>query len=781
MTRLRNLFAVLAWPLLMSGLLAAQEFKAPLLDHAGRMANFERHLEMRNSSPHKEYKWKHIGPLSMCGRVTDIAKPLDRPSTFYISTASGGVWKTENEGTTWVPIFEDAPSASTGTIAVDPQNSNTLWVGTGESNIFRSSMAGTGLYKSTDGGASWKYVGLGESQHIARIVIHPGDSNTVYVAACGNEYTANPERGIYKTTDGGATWNKVLYEDDMTGGYDLVIDPKDPNTLYASMWHRIRRPWSDPVPGPGGGVYRTTDGGKNWTRLTKGLPERGIAGRTGLAIAASQPSTIYAIVDSHAVVGQAEDGQRDSYGRARGEIKKGAEVYRSDDRGETWTQTSGDDRAMRGLFSTYGWVFGQIRVDPTNPEVIYTLGVPLLKSEDGGKTFKGLNYRGLHSDHHALWIDPANPNYLINGNDGGINLSYDGGKTWKNIENLPVVQFYNVAVDWAKPFNVYGSIQDNMSWTGPSDHDPRRSDPDQWKPTAGGEASYHAVDPNDPNTLYSETFYGSIIRTNLATNETKPIKPDSPDDKPLRGQWLAPFQLSPHNSQVVYHGMNRVFRSMNRGDNWECISPDLTHNDPDKQGNISFATISTLCESPLKFGLLYVGTDDGRVHVTRDHGMTWTEITKGLPPFKWVSRVWASKFKEGTVYLTLNGKTDNDFQAYVYRSDDYGATWQDISAGIPGGPINVIKEDNKHAGLLYVGSDLGVYASADDGATWQVLGSELPLTFVHDLVIHPRDNVCVVATHGRGMYTLDVRPLQRAIGRQRSPDEKPEPDAESKD
>jgi hypothetical protein len=281
----------------------------------------------------------------------------------------------------------------------------------------------------------------------------------------------------------------------------------------------------------------------------------------------SQPNTIYAIVDSHAVVGQADDGQRDSYGRARGEIQKGAEVYRSDDRGETWTLTSGDDRAMRGLFSTYGWVFGQIRVDPTNPEVVYALGVPLLKSEDGGKTFKGLNYRGLHSDHHALWIDPANPNYLINGNDGGINLSYDGGKTWKNIENLPVVQFYNVAVDWAKPFNVYGSIQDNMSWVGPSDHDPRRSDPDQWKPTAGGVGELsRGSHPNDPNTLYSESFYGSIMRTQPGARiENKPIRPDSPDDKPLRGRWLcAVFQLSPHNSQVVYHGMNRVFRSMNR-------------------------------------------------------------------------------------------------------------------------------------------------------------------------------------------------------------------------
>ena len=542
------------------------------------------------------------------------------------------------------------------------------------------------------------------------------------------------------------------------------------------MWHRIRRPWSDPLPGPGGGIYRTTNGGRKWTRLEKGLPAREIVGRTGLAVSASEPNRIYALVDSHESAGQAAEGQVDSYGRLRSELKRGAEVYRSDDRGDSWYKASGNDGPIRNLFSTYGWVFGQIRVDPSNADVVYCLGVPFLKSTDGGKTFKSIDYRGLHGDHHALWIDPSNSNYLINGNDGGVNISYDGGQTWKNDEKLPVVQFYNVAVDWARPFNVYGSIQDNMSWRGPSDHDPDRNDPNQWTITSGGEASYHAIDPNDGDTLYSESFYGSIMRTNMATNETVQIKPESPDDQPLRGQWLAPFILSPHNSRVIYHGMNRVFRSMNRGDTWECISPDLTHNDPNKQGNISFATITTLSESPLKFGVLYAGTDDGRLHVTRDDGRNWTEIVSGLPPYKWVSRVEASKFKVGTVYMTMNGKTDNDFQAYVYRSDDYGQTWVDIANGIPGGPVNVIKEDTKHAGLLYVGTDLGAYVSQNDGASWQVLGGELPLTFVHDLVIHPRDHVAVVATHGRGMFTLDIKPVQRAVAKSRKGPDTIEPD-----
>jgi photosystem II stability/assembly factor-like uncharacterized protein len=526
------------------------------------------------------------------------------------------------------------------------------------------------------------------------------------------------------------------------------------------MWHRIRHAWSDPVPGPGGGIYKSTDGGETWERKSAGLPQRDKSGRIGISLAASSPQTIYALIDNHEVARKAKEGERDNYGRPRQDVIKGAEVYRSDDGGENWKQVSAKSRLMQSLFSTYGWVFSQIRVDPGDPETVYIMGVSLLKSTDGGVKFRRLNDRGLHADHHAMWIDPNNSNYIINGNDGGINISYDGGESWKNLENLPVVQFYNVALDNAKPFNVYGSVQDNHSWVGPSTHTPGRDNPYEWKRTFGGEASYHAIDPEDPNILYSESFYGSITRSDLTTRKTTRIKPTAAEgEPPLRGQWLAPFLLSPHNSRVVYHGMNRLFRSMNRGDDWKAISPDLTHNDPQKQGNISFATITSISESPLEFGLIYVGTDDGRLHVTKNGGQDWKEILNGLPKHKWVSRVIASRYDPGTVYVTQNGKRDNDFQVYVYRSDNFGESWQDISEGIPGGPVNVIREDPRSDQILYVGTDMGVYVSMDGGKNWDVLGSNLPITFVHDIAIHERDKVLVIATHGRGIHTLDIRSL----------------------
>lgn len=732
------------------------EIKAPEFSAEARLEWHRQHLQMRDASPTKSLKWKHIGPSHMSGRITDIAKPLDQPYTFYVTSASGGVWKTSNEGTSWTPLFDDAPSAAWGAVAVDPQNSDTVWIGGGESNIFRSSMAGTGIYRSNDAGKTWQHLGLADTQHIARIIVHPKNSDVVYVAAGGHEYTPNEERGVFKTTDGGKTWRKVLYETEMVGANDLVIDPENPDNLYATMWHRIRRPWSDPVPGPGGGIYLSNDGGESWMRAFKGLPERKRTGRIGISLAASNPQVIYALIDNHEIARKAKEGELDSYGRPKKDIIKGAEVYRSNDAGKSWTKVSKSNRTMERLFSTYGWVFSQIRVDPSDENTSYIMGVALLKSTDGGVEYKPLYDRGLHGDHHAMWIHPSNSSYIINGNDGGVNLSYDAGNSWKNIENLPVVQFYNLELDNESPFNVYGSIQDNLSYVGPSTHQPERSDPYEWKLTHGGEASYHAIDPDDPNTLYSESFYGSINRTDLATNKTKSIKPKPGKGEPeLRGQWLAPFQLSTHNSRVVYHGMQYVFRSLNRGDSWDRISPDLTAYDPSKQGNISYSTISSLSESPIEFGVVYAGTDDGRLHMTRNSGDKWTEITNGIPR-KWVSRVAASKHDAGTVYLTLNGKRDNDFQIYVYRSTDYGQTWTDISKGIPGGPANVIYEDPFKKDVVYVGTDMGVYVSKDAGKSWHVFGSDLPITFVHDLKIHPRDKVMVIATHGRGIWKINL-------------------------
>ncbi len=753
--------------ILVSGVEAQQnvnrQTKPPEFSAKVRLDWHNQHLEMRDNSPYKRLRWKHIGPVHMSGRVTDIAKPLDRPFTFYVTTASGGVWKTTNEGTSWTPIFDDAPSAAWGAISVDPSNSDTLWIGGGESNVFRSSMAGTGVYRSTDAGESWIHMGLADTHHIARIVVHPKNSDVVWVAAGGHEYTTNTERGIFKTTDGGTTWKKVLYESEMVGGSDLIIDPSNPDILLASMWHRIRRPWNDPVPGPGGGIYKSTDGGESWKRLSEGLPQRDKTGRIGISLCNSKPNVVYALIDNHEIARKAKDGELDSYGRPRKDVIKGAEVYRSDDGGETWAKTSQSNRMMEKLYSTYGWVFGQIRVDPTDDQTSYIMGIALLKSTDGGKNYQQLWDRGLHADHHALWVDSGNPQYIINGNDGGINLSYDGGATWKNLENLPCVQFYNVALDNYKPYNVFGSVQDNFSWGGPSDHEPGKDDPYKWKKVPGGEASYHAIDPDDQDTLYSENFYGSIIRSNLYTNKTVDIKPRAAaGEPPLRGQWLAPFMLSPHNSRVIYHGMQYVFRSMNRGDKWERISPDLTYNNPEKQGNISFATISSISESPKTFGLIYAGTDDGRVHVTKNSGQKWQEILTGLPKNKWVSRVVASQYDEATVYLTQNGKRDNDFQVYVYRSRDYGANWEDISAGIPGGPVNVIREDPFDSQTLYVGTDMGVYVTTDGANTWDVLGSKLPIAFVHDIAIHKPSKEMVIATHGRGVWKLRIKSIKRS-------------------
>ncbi|MDG2014973.1 MAG: hypothetical protein P8J33_15825, partial [Pirellulaceae bacterium] len=741
---------------------AQQDVKQPVMDADTRLDWHEKHMQMAADSDFAGTKWRFIGPEVMSGRVTDLAIPNGQPFTFYAATASGGLWKTTNEGTTWDPIFDDAPSASVGAVTTCPTQPETVWVGLGESNIFRSSMSGTGVYRSDDGGETWEHKGLADTHHIARILVHPSDPDTVYVAASGHEYTPNEERGIYKTVDGGKTWEKQLYIAPDIGAIDLVMHPKKPDTLVASMWNRTRHAWSDPVPGPDDGLFKTVDGGKNWEKLETGLPPSETTGRIGLAVSQSNPDVIYALMDNHQIAREAEEGEKDNYGRQRQAVKKGAEIYRSDDAGKTWKLTHGEDRLMKRLFSTYGWVFGQIRVDPNDENTIYAMGIPLIKSSDGGKTFENLAFSGLHGDHHAMWINPDNSDHIINGNDGGINISYDQGETWKNLENLPVVQFYNVEVDNAEPFRVYGSIQDNNSWRGPSNYRPGRSMRTGWERIPGGEASTMAVDPKDENTFYSEGFYGSIQRTDLKAAKTKSIKPKAEEGAPaLRGQWLAPFILSPHNSNIVYHGMQYVFRSLDQGETWERISDDLTFNDPERQGNISYATLTALSESPKKFGLLYAGTDDGRLHVTKNGGVQWEEINNGIP-HKWVSRVVASKYDEGSVYLTMNGKRDNDFQVYVYKSDNHGKTWQDIGQGIPGGPVNVIFEDPSKPGLLYVGTDCGVYVTLDDGKNWQVLGSNLPVTFVHDLALQERENVLVAATHGRGMYTLRLRALHRA-------------------
>lgn len=743
--------------------------KKPLTEGQDRLNLFDKHLALIDKSEHSDLNWQFLGPTNLSGRATDVeaVRPKGQNYTIWVATASGGVWKTENEGITWQSTFDEQVTTDIGDLAIDPKNPELVWVGTGEANIFRSSMAGCGIYKTTDGGETWKNMGLENTNTIGRIVINPDNTNIVYVAASGNEWTTNPERGVYKTTDGGKSWKKVLYVDDMTGANDLVMDPDDPNTLYACTWQRIRKKWNDPrtyEDYEGSGIWKTTDGGDTWKKINEGLPEPNKRGRIGIDISPTNPNVLYILLDNYEIAYKATEGETDAYGRPKSDVIKGASVYKTTNKGESWNLVSGKGQMkkyMEGHSGTYGWVFSQIRVDPQNENKIYTMGLFLNTSTDGGKTFT--RESRIHMDHHALWIDPDNTDYLLSGNDGGVYVSYDAGANWKHFVDIPVIQFYNVGFDMGDPFKVYGSVQDHFSFSGEVmlNNGRDRIPKVVWESAPGGEGSTHAVDPRDPNIVYSCGFYGSLSRTDLSKGRrgNKNILPVMDEgEMPLRGQWVAPFILSPHNPDIIYHAMQYVFRSKDMGNTWEQISPDLTYNNIDKIGDISYQTIFALSESPVKAGVLYAGTDDGRLHVTKNGGKEWTEILNGLPKNKWISRVVASKYELGRVYMAQNGKRDDDFQVYIWESDDYGETWNDISANIPLGPVNVIREDLRNPNILYVGTDIGVYISKDRGENWEILGN-LPSTYVHDLIIHPRENIMVIATHGRGMFALDLNPV----------------------
>ena len=754
--------------LVLLAVVGATPTQAQQTDPVQRLQWYEGHEAMKGQSLFKNLPWQFLGPTNISGRMTDIAvvEPRGQSYTVYAAGATGGVWKTLNEGTTWFPVFEHGPSTSIGDVTIAPSNPSIVWVGTGEANIFRSSHAGAGVFKSTDAGETWRNMGLTGTHTIPRIVIHPTNPNVVYVAASGHEWTNNEDRGVYKTTDGGESWEKILYINEMTGAIDLVMDPSNSNTLYAATWQRVREKWNDPRNEPhyaGSGIYKTTDAGANWGEINDGLPEARYRGRIGIDVSRSNPNVIYAFVDNYEAARPAPQGETDSYGRPRGPVIKGATLFRSNNGGRSWDRVSEEDDYMERLSATYGWVFGQIRVDPNIVDRVYVMGLALNVSDDGGKTFRRLS--GMHGDHHGLWIDPENSNYLINVNDGGIDISYDAGENWKNMnDNLSLVQFFNVNYDMDDPFRVYGSIQDHGSRRGVVDLSRGRHNIPavQYEGAPGGEGSQHAIDPTDPNVVYSAGFYGSISRTHLDTEDRVNIVPQPGEgEQRLRGQWLAPFIISPHNPRVIYHGMNKLFRSMDRGDEWKTISPDLTDNNVDELGDIPYQTLMSISESPLRFGLIYVGTDDGHVWITRDGGENWDRIERGIPRKKFISRIVASAYDEATVFMTQNGKRDDDFTAYVWKSTDYGRTWRSITNNIPLGPVNVIREDPKNENVLYVGTDISVYVSIDGGESWQVLSKDLPSTFVHDLIIHPRDDIMVAATEGRGMFAMDVRPIQQ--------------------
>lgn len=732
-----------------------------------RIAGFNSFMEMKNNSPFKNLPWQFVGPTNVSGRMTDVAvtTPKGKNYTIYVAGASGGIWKSENEGTSWKSIFDQEMTASIGDIAIDPQDQNTIWAGTGEGNIFRSSQTGAGIFKSTDGGNSWKHMGLIDTNTISRILIHPKNSDIVYVAASGHEWTKNEERGLYKTTDGGQTWVKIKFVDEMTAANDIVMDPTNPEIIYLSTWQRIRKKYNDPrteADYTGTGLHKSTDGGNTWTEINKGLPSPQHRGRIGIDLCNSEPNVIYAFVDNYEKLPPKKNEGTDAYGRPSSGRIKGATLYKSTDAGLNWKQTSANNAFMEGLSGTYGWVFGQVRVDPINSEKVYLMGLGLHVSNNSGKTFKTL--RGMHGDHHGLWIDPQNTNYLVNVNDGGLAISYDGGKKFRTFyDELPLVQFFNVNVDMSTPFKVYGSIQDHGSRKGIVDLTRGRNNIPavDFENAPGGEGSNHEIDPSDPSLVYSAGFYGTISQTNIKSGKRKNIMPPTPAgvDR-LRGQWLAPFLLSPHNPRIIYHGTQFVHRSMDQGKKWEKISPDLTYNHESMKGDIPYQTIFSISESPFKFGLLYAGTDDGRVWRTNDGGSNWKEINKGLPFRKWVSRIVASKFSEGTVYMAQNGKRDDDFAVYLWKSEDFGENWKSIASNIPIGPVNVIREDPNNKNILYVGTDNGVFVSLNKGDNWFALTGNLPNTYVQDLVVHPRDAIMVAATHGRGIWAIDVSFVQ---------------------
>jgi photosystem II stability/assembly factor-like uncharacterized protein len=790
----RGVCCVVSLLVALGGLTLPAQAPAPPQAPAQADAEFTRkaydtYRSLLQTSPYRGLAWQYLGPTNISGRATDIAvADAGTARRIYAAYATSGVWKSDDDGASWQAVFEHQPSTSIGDLAVAPSNPDIVWVGTGESNLFRASMPGVGVFKSTDGALTFHHSGLTDTQTIARIIVHPDNPDIVYVAAGGHGWTDNETRGVFKTADGGKSWSKVLYRSPRTGAIDLAMDPSDPNTLYAAMWQRVRRKWSDPRVEPGygeSGIFKTTDAGRTWSDASLGLPPPQFRGRIGLDVSRSNPNVLYAFVDNYEEGRPPRENERDAYSRPIVESRiKAAEVYRTDDKGRTWRKVSASDDFMTNHSGTYGWVFGQIRVDPGNENTIYTLGLNLNVSRDGGKSFTVL--RGMHGDHHGLWIDPKNPGLLYNANDGGFYKSADAGKSWRFAVSAGGSQFYNVALDTSSPVWAYGSIQDVGSRRGQVDiaRGRDRIPAVEWSDAPGGEGSHQAIDPQNPNIVYSHSFYGNFTREDLALSHAPQpagqqagrgrgdrqgitrIRPtQEPGGPELRAQWMAPILVSPHDSATIYAGYQYVLRSIARGDAWQMISKDLSANDPAQMllrssSAIPYQTVVALAESPRTKGLIYAGTDDGHLHVTRDGGSTWAELTGALPTRKWISRVVPSQHDEGTVYVTQRGREDDDFGVYAYRSTDFGKTFTSIAGNIPSGSVNVIREDPTTASRLFAGTDFGAFVSADGGKQWRVLGGNLPSVQVSDLQYQPRDRVIVISTYGRGMWAMDAEGIK---------------------
>lgn len=804
-----------------------------------RLNGIEKRKLLEKDTSLNSIKFRNVGPSIMSGRVVDIDVNPNDPTEFYVAYATGGLWYSNNNGQSLVPVFDKENTFTIGDIAVrwnkkneqlqQAQNNNQIWVGTGEVNSSRSSYAGLGVYKSNDNGKTWQYIGLPESHHIGKIILHPTELNTAWVAVLGHLYSPNKERGVYKTTDGGKTWKQTLYIDDNTGAVDMDINPKNPDELYAAMWYRTRRAWNFEEGGKTSGIYKSTDGGNSWKPVTitgSGFATGDGIGRIGIAVFAANPNIIYATLDNqnhrpdtakkktdtNYVLKNFKDiskeeflnlddkklnrflsdnGFKEKYTASSvkemvktNKIKPteiynylfdanealfdtpiiGCEVYRSNDAGIHWQKVNIKEL---NLYNTYGYYFGKISVSDYDENKLVINGYSLMLSTDGGKTFKSTDNDATHADWHGCWMNPNNDKHWIAGNDGGCNITYDNGEHWFKANTPSVGQFYKIAVDDAKPYNIYGGLQDNGTWYGSS----KTKDIDQWdyegvypwKRMGGGDGMQVAIDTRDNKTLYFGSQFGFYSRRSTEGGKRISIypQPDLGEEK-YRFNWQTPIWLSKHNQDIFYYATNKFHRSMQRGEDMQTLSNDLTNGG--KAGDVPFGTSTTLAESDLKFGLIYIGTDDGNIQVSKDDGYTWTKISNNIPKEMqglYVSRVAPSAFKEGRVYVSLNGYRNDNFGAYLLVSEDYGATWTKLGNDLPMEPINVVTEDPKKENIIYVGTDNGLYASFNMGKSFKVLDHNLPRVPVHDIVVQKRENELVIGTHGRSIYITKLDAIQK--------------------
>jgi len=784
--------------------------------HKNQKQAWEQHQNLKSNTPYKGITWRNVGPVFQGGRAVDVIRPVNQPHVIYVGYASGGVWKSENNGATFRPMTDHLSSQIVGSLAIDPNDSNVLWLGTGENNSSRSSYGGMGVFKSIDAGETWTHMGLGDTDRIGRILVDPENSDRVYVAALGKLYSKGGDRGLYRTSDGGKTWETLIKGSDWTGFIDVARSPN--GTLYAASWDRSRSSWNFVEGGVGSAIYKSSDNGDSWQKLSNGLPQGKYTGRMGLSTSMSQANTLYVSVDNQTPLPESQWDMGDQAVTAkrlkemdkptfliqdkkaverflRGnnfppeltaekvieQVKKdeitpqdlvakladgndnlfnvdikSLEIYRSDDGGESFYRTHEED--LQNVVFSYGYYFGQVKVDPQDVNTVYATGVPFIKSTDGGKTWASAWDSSVHADIQAIWINPNHSNHIMIGNDGGVDESYDGGKTWQKIDAQPVGQFYTIAVDMEKPYNIYGGLQDNGTLKGSSQniwHDNQYKGND-WKQIFGGDGMHVNVDDDDKLTYVGFQFGNSFRLSSAAPKKITP--PTYVGEESLRKNWNTPVMISTHNKDILYFAGHKLYRSMNKGDDWTEISGDLTESE--KRGDVPFATATSVSESPLKFGLLWVGTDDGLVWVTDDGGNRWNKVSKKLPKGKWVSRVMASPHQEKRAWIALNNYRNDDIEPYLYKTENLGKSWKRMSKGLPNETINVVKEDPKNENIVYVGTDKGIYVSTDQGNEWQMLGVQMPTVPVHDLIVHPRENELVVGTHGRSVFVADVKPLQ---------------------